>query len=294
MKRSIIILILLLTQIFAEDKYTSMYFEFEFKGKTDVFIDCQYNNKQEYKFVNDVALNKLFGLYCENKEEYKIVSIEDFRRDYIKLSNKRSEIDIYPSKMFLESIKNETFDLEEFNKYVRNIHVVIKSFNHSNNVFTVNQIPVYFIENFTLTIEEKLNNLPLRKNIVKDYQIKEFEFNKDKKEPLSVTLNEEFSLTPTLYTNDYVIAEKKECVNGYVYKNRIHMSETCPLKVKVVEKPIEIKEVIKEEIKKIGKFISPKKEEVKKQEKNTNKEKQKTEIKKEVKTEIKKEVITNP
>lgn len=248
MKKFLLFTLLLANSLLAEEKTSSIYFNFEFSGKTEVFIDCNYNNIKTpinhnvynyNKFVNDVALNKTFNEYCKQGEPFKIDSLENFKKNYKENINGKRTVDIYRSKMYLEA-KNENFNTALLNKVNKGLIVIINSFNHSSGVFSMNSIPVYYIEKALLKSQTNLGTMPLENTQTKNLNITEFNFDAQKKELTNIKFDSDFSFNPTVYTNTYKIDNDNECVDGFVKNNNVvDYTKGCKFIIKpiVVEKP---------------------------------------------------------
>lgn len=261
MKKVFVFLLIFVNILFAEEKFSKVYLKLEYSGKTEVFIDCNHNNNglvyNKKKFTNDVALNDTFYEYCKNGADFKIDSLENFRKMYKENTSGSRTTDMYPGLKILKVKNGETFDINYLNKYINTFVLVINSFNHSSGVFSLNIIPITFIENVKIEKQTYLGIIPLENKQVKSYKINNLVFdNKLKSFSPRYNLNEDVIFKSILYTNSYKIDDNNECVEGYLLKDKIQTSSVCqfivkpPLPVinpKEIKKDKKIKKVIKKE-----------------------------------------------
>lgn len=230
----------------AEEKYSKIFFDFEFLGKTKVFIDCNYNNKKTLtqniynyeKFVNDNSLNKTFYEYCKNNDDFIIDDLDNFKKKYLSNTSSKSNVDIYRHKIYLQTDDGKPFNNNTFNESIKKINVIVKNSNNSSvNSFAVNSIPIYSIEKAILKYETFFNNSFLNKDTI-NLNIEDFEFDINDKVFKKLTFDKNFSLSPILYTNNYVINKNSKCIDGVIVQNKktkntlIDDTKTCDFIVK--------------------------------------------------------------
>lgn len=258
MKKIFMFLLAFISCLFSEDKTSTIFLEFEYSGKTEVFIDCNYNNKgfiyNYKKFSNDVALNDTFKEYCKNGEDFKIDSLENFRKMYKQNTSGRRTTDIYPNKQYLEIKNGEVFNNEFLNKYLNSFVLSINSFNHSSGVFSLNIIPIVSIENVRIGNQTYLGTLPLNKKQFKDYKFNNLVFDTKTKLFKPYTLSEDVIFKSEIYTNNYKIDDNNLCVNGYIEKDKSKTNLYCPYIVKPLP-PVVVEEIKKEKTKEVKKQV---------------------------------------
>lgn len=231
MKKIIMFLSIFSSLLLSEEKYSTVFIDLEYSGQTKVLIDCNFKNTgilyNYQKFTNDVTLNDTFKDYCKNGRDYKIDSLENFIKMYDKNTIGKSSSKIEPVKQHTLIKDGEIFDTNFMNKHLNHLTLFINTLNISSGVFSINTIPITFIENVTIKSQAFIGISPLQEKQINHYRLENLEFDLKTKSFKSLNLNEKVIFKSELYTNTYKIDNNKECVDGYIVNKKVNTNLYC-------------------------------------------------------------------